>query len=447
MSLVAAVVNRRVGDTAVFETHESNIRGYCRSFPTVFAHAKGALLHDEAGRTYIDFFSGAGALNYGHNPDAIKKRLLDYLADDGVIHGLDMYTQAKREFLEAFRDVVLAPRALDYKVQFCGPTGANSVEAALKLARLATGRTTVASFSGGWHGMTAGCLSVCGNRENRQAAGTALPFTAVLPFAEGPRTLPDALGYVEQLFDDPNSGLDLPAALILETCQGEGGIYVAPPDWLRGIRALCDRYGVLMIVDDIQVGCGRTGTFFSFERAGIVPDIVCLAKSIGGYGLPMALLLMRPVIDVWKPGQHTGTFRGNQLAFVAATAALQFWKDPAFAAGIAHRSAVIERWLRERIAPLSPKIGVRGVGMIWGLDVARAGGAALARDISTRCFNAGLIIERCGRGDTVLKVMAPLTIDIEQLVQGLGILRDATIGALSEMPVTADARAEESGAA
>ncbi|MFI5302112.1 MAG: aminotransferase class III-fold pyridoxal phosphate-dependent enzyme, partial [Polyangiales bacterium] len=230
----------------------------------------------------------------------------------------------------------------------------------------------------------------------------------------------------------PNSGLDTPAAMILETVQSEGGIYVAPPEWLRGIRALCDRHGVLMIVDDIQVGCGRTGTFFSFERAGVVPDMICLAKSIGGNGQPMSLLLMRPDLDVWQPGQHTGTFRGNQLAFVAATAALQqYWHDSALTDGIAERARIVDEWLRARIAPVAPGVAVRGLGLMWGLDFADAGGPAVAEAVATRCFESGLVIERCGRDDTVLKVMPPLTIALDELGEGLDILLGATVAAMS----------------
>lgn len=419
-------------DVEVFESVESAVRSYCRTFPTVFARAKGAHLHDEQGRSYIDFFAGAGALNYGHNPDFIQDRLVAHLRSDAVTHALDMFTTTKRAFLEEFRSVVLEPRGLDYRVQFCGPTGANSVEAALKLARLVTGRVPVASFTGGWHGMTAACLSVTGNRENRAAAGAPLPFTLTLPFPEGPYRMSDALGYVESLFTDPNSGLDLPAALILETIQAEGGIYVAPVEWLRGIRALCDRHGVLLIADEIQVGCGRSGTFFSFERAGIVPDLVCVSKSIGGYGLPMSLLLIKPGLDAWKPGQHTGTFRGNQLAFCAATAALSLWRTPDFERGIAERADIVARFLESEVRPLHPGIEIRGMGMIWGLDLARVGGPALAKRTAQLCFAAGLVIERCGRDDTALKIMPPLTIGKDTLIEGLGILRDATRAALAE---------------
>jgi diaminobutyrate-2-oxoglutarate transaminase len=415
-------------DVAIFERRESQVRTYSRAFPTVFARAKDALLFDEAGRAYIDFFAGAGALNYGHNPDFIKPLLVEYLLQDRVIHGLDMFTTAKRAFLERFERIILEPRKLDYKVQFCGPTGANAVEAALKLARLITGRPNIAAFSGGWHGMSSAALSVTGNRAHRASAGTPLNNTISLPFADGPFRMGDSLGYIESLFIDPNSGLDLPAAFILETVQAEGGIYPAPAEWLRGLRSLCDRYGVLLIVDDIQVGCGRTGTFFSFEEAGIVPDIVCLSKSIGGYGLPMSLVLMKRELDQWKPGQHTGTFRGNQLAFVAATAALELWADPDFTDGLAERSAMLKTLLRG-IADSRPGLVLRGKGFIWGLDFTSAGGPAASAAASRNAFADGLIIESCGRDDVVLKVLPPIVTQSDVLARGCAILQDAIAAA------------------
>ncbi|HVH42818.1 MAG TPA: diaminobutyrate--2-oxoglutarate transaminase [Labilithrix sp.] len=414
-------LGRPSSGTGIFERYESNVRSYCRSFPVVFQRAKGAELFDESGRAYIDFFAGAGALNYGHNPDFIRERLVAYLREDNVAHALDMFTVAKREFLTRFVDVVLTPRSLDYKVQFCGPTGADAVEAALKLARLATGRHTMAAFTGGWHGMTTGCLQVTSNRETRATAGAPLPFTTFLPYPAGPMARADSLALIEATFEDASSGIDKPAAIILETVQSEGGIYIAPADWLRGLRSICDRHGVLLIVDDVQVGCGRTGSFFSFERAGIVPDIVCLSKSIGGYGLPLSLVLMRRELDVWKRAQHTGTFRGNQLAFIAAAAALQYWEDDRFARSVVQKGEVV----RASLAPLrqmDENIELRGIGLIHAVDLARAGGAQLAGEVAARCFEKGLVIERCGRGDTALKILPPLTIDDERLAAGCRIL-------------------------
>ncbi len=420
----AASVARQASSTEVFEQHESNVRSYCRSFPTVFQRSKGAMLYDEACRGYIDFFAGAGALNYGHNPDVIRDRLIAYLRDDNVSHALDMFTVAKREFLTRFVDVILAPRGLDYKVQFTGPTGADAVEAALKLARLATGRQTMAAFTGGWHGMTAGCLQVTANRETRATAGVQLTHTTFLPYADGPLRFGDSLGHIRSLFDDASSGFEKPAAIIVETVQSEGGIYVAPVAWLRGLRELCDEHGVLLIVDDVQVGCGRTGQFFSFERAGIQPDIVCLSKSIGGYGLPMSLVLMRRGIDVWKRAQHTGTFRGNQLAFVAAAAALEHWETPAFSESIARKGEVVRAALGPLLAA-HPAIVLRGIGLIHGVDLAQVGGGDVAAAVARRCFAEGLVIERSGRGDTVMKILPPLTIEDDVLAKGCRILVDA----------------------
>ena len=411
--------------TTIFEHLESNVRTYCRSFPAVFKKAKGALLTDEDGVEYIDFLAGAGALNYGHNPDFIKHRLVEHLLEDGVTQGLDLHTVTKREFLDAFQRIVLIPRELDYKVQFCGPTGANSIEAALKLARIATGRANVVSFTGGWHGMTAGCLAVTGNKEHRAAAGVPLHSVTRCPYPTGPRAITNGLELLDSWFSDSSSGVELPAAVILETVQAEGGIYVAPTDWLKKLRELCDTFGVLLIVDDVQAGCGRTGSFFSFERAGIVPDIVCLSKSIGGYGLPMSLVLMRRDLDCWQPGQHTGTFRGNQLAYIAATAALDLWADDDFSDEIARRSMLVEQFLRERIVALHPQVSYRGLGMIWGVDMSQVGSTAVAKRISRRCFENGLIIERCGRDDETLKILPPLNIDEHHLIRGLEILARA----------------------
>ena len=421
-------------NTEIFECLESNVRTYCRSFPTVFTKALGALLFDEQGKQYIDFLAGAGALNYGHNPEFIRKQLIDYLQDEGIVQGLDLYTVPKRAFLEAFQQIILEPRGLDYKVQFCGPTGANSIEAALKLARLATGRTNVVSFTGGWHGMTAGCLAITGNSEHRAGAGIPLSNVVRCPYPVGPFAVPNGLEILESFFRDPSSGVELPAAIILETVQAEGGIFVAPTEWLQRLRDLCDTFGILLIVDDVQAGCGRTGTFFSFERAGIVPDIVCLSKSIGGYGLPMSIVLMRRSLDCWTPGLHTGTFRGNQLAFVAATAALQLWKKDSFSKQVAESSQRVADYLHNRIKPIHASIEIRGVGLIWGIDLSKVGTSDLVKSISKRCFERGLVVERCGRDDTTLKILPPLNIPHEHLLAGLAILEDA-ISALVTLPL------------
>jgi diaminobutyrate-2-oxoglutarate transaminase len=379
-------------------------------------------MFDENGRRWIDFFAGAGALNYGHNPGFIKERLIRYLEQDGITHALDMHTPAKREFIETFVQVVLRPRGLDYKIQFCGPTGANAVEAALKLVRKVTGRTNVVAFTGGWHGMTSGALSVTSRRDHRQTAGFPLGNVTTFPFPEGPRPFPDAIEYIENALADSHSGLDHPAAFLVEPVQAEGGVYVAPDDFLRGLRAVCDRHGILLIVDDIQAGCGRTGAFFSFESVGIAPDVVCLSKSISGYGLPMALVLIGQGMDVWSPGEHTGTFRGHQLAFLAATSALDFWKSSGFANDVVRKGQLIRETLAAGLAGATDRIEVRGKGMLIGIDLTRCGGRTAAERTIEQCFDNGLIVENCGRDGAVIKLLPPLTIETEVLREGLAIL-------------------------
>ncbi|HSF42715.1 MAG TPA: diaminobutyrate--2-oxoglutarate transaminase [Thermoanaerobaculia bacterium] len=416
----------------IFDRFESEVRSYCRSFPTVFTRGSGYRLFDETDREYLDFFSGAGALNYGHNHPELKRRLIEYLEQDGVTHSLDMATAAKREFLERFHRIVLRPRGLDYKVQFTGPTGTNAVEAALKLARKVKRRPNVAFFTNAYHGMTLGALAVTGNAAKRAGAGVPLDHAVPVPF-EGYRGAGrDSLEYLESLLDDSSSGFDRPAAVIVETVQAEGGINVASFPWLRRLAALTRAHDVLLIVDEVQVGCGRTGTFFSFEPAGIEPDVVCLSKSIGGFGLPMALVLLRPELDVWSPGEHNGTFRGNNLAFVAAAAALDYWEDDSFAADVRRKSELACRLLEEVLERHPESRGsLRGRGLILGLDLPAEG---LASRVSRAAFRRGLVIETAGARDNVLKLLPPLIIDDVGLRQGIDILEAALAEALEEAP-------------
>ncbi|WP_031014330.1 diaminobutyrate--2-oxoglutarate transaminase [Streptomyces sp. NRRL F-5727] len=413
MTLIAAA------EPTVFETVESEVRSYCRSWPTVFERATGSRLFDEHGRPFLDFFAGAGSLNYGHNNPALKRPLLDYLGGDGITHGLDMSTTAKRRFLETFRETVLAPRGLPYKVMFPGPTGTNAVEAALKLARKVTGRTTVVSFTNAFHGMSLGSLALTGNAGKRAGAGVPLSHTAQMPYDHylGGR-VPDFLWF-ERLLEDSGSGLDHPAAVIVETVQGEGGVNAARAEWLRGLADLCRRRDMLLIVDDIQMGCGRTGDFFSFEEAGITPDVVTLSKSISGYGLPMSLCLFRDELDVWEPGEHNGTFRGNNPAFVTATAALDtYWRDTTLRDRTLRRAATVEAALGE----LGDGTAPRGRGLVWGLEFADG---ERARAVCRRAFELGLLVETSGPGDEVVKLLPPLTVTDDELHEGLGILARA----------------------
>ncbi len=409
-----------------FHDLESNVKGYVRSFPFVIERAKGSTITAEDGTEYLDFLAGAGTLNYGHNNDNFKQALIDYIESDGIVHGLDMMSQAKHRFIDTFDEVILKPRGLEYRLQFCGPTGTNSVEAALKLARMNTGRTGILSFANGFHGMTQGALSVTGNNYHKQGIpGTCGCYTSFMPYCGYSDSVEDSISYIRQYLEDNSSGVNLPAAMILETVQGEGGVNVASMEWLRGIRNLCDEFDILMIVDDIQMGCGRTGTFFSFEEAGIEPDIVLLSKSIGAYGLPMALVLLKPELDMWKPAQHNGTFRGHNLAFVAATEALEhYWREEEFANEVQQKAQHIEKRL-QAIADQAPEFDfeVRGRGFVWALESLKT--PEIADKIQQNCFDHHLIIETCGSKGQALKLLPALTASEAELNRGLDIIEKA----------------------
>ncbi|MFY0310041.1 diaminobutyrate--2-oxoglutarate transaminase [Leisingera sp. D0M16] len=408
----------------LFAKYESNVQSYARSMPAVFATAIGCEIWDESGFRYLDFLAGAGSLNYGHNNPVLKKALTDYVAGDGITHSLDLHTEAKGQFLAELAETILQPRGLDYVAQFTGPTGTNAVEAALKLARKVTGRANVVHFTNSFHGVSLGSLAMTGNQTLRKAAGVPLHGAVCMPFDGYPGAGPDTIALLDQMLCDASSGIDLPAAVIVETVQGEGGLNPASREWLQKLEALCRRLEILLIVDDIQAGCGRTGTFFSFEPAGITPDIVTLSKSLSGYGLPLALVLIKRELDQWEPGEHNGTFRGNNHAFVTAAAALRhYWRTEDFSREIKQKAEYLETRLQRIVTRFPGHLErVKGRGLMQGISFADAGKAGEVRD---RAFALSLICERCGPADEVVKCMPPLTITQDELSEGLDILERA----------------------
>lgn len=408
----------------IFQHLESNVQSYARAFPGIFKKAHGAQLQDVHGTRYLDFLAGAGSLNYGHNNPVLKRALIEHIMQDGITHSLDLHTEAKQQFLQAMQDIILKPRGLDYVVQFTGPTGANAVEAALKIARKVTGRTNVISFTNGFHGVTTGALAATGNGYHRAAAGLPLQGATAMPFDGYFGDNVNTVDYLDKMLSDPSSGIDTPAAVILETVQGEGGINVASSEWLQQLQALCRKKNILLIVDDIQAGCGRTGTFFSFEQAGIKPDIVTLSKSLSGFGLPFAIVLIKRSLDQWKPGEHNGTFRGNNHAFVTATAMLKtYWSTEDFSKSIQAKGERLGVRLQQIVDRFPVHIlEARGRGMMRGICFADPERAAA---VAKRAFKHGLIIERGGPFDEVIRCMMPLTISDVELKEGLDILETA----------------------
>ena len=409
-------------NTSVFENYESEVRSYCRHFPTVFQKAKGADFIDEDGNKYIDFFCGAGAVNYGHNNPEIKAKLIEYLQNDGIMHALDMYTVPKREFIETFEEKILKPRHLDYKIMFPGPTGTNANEAALKLARKVKKRQNVFALMGAFHGMTLGSLSLTTDKTSRKGAGVPLNNVTFIP---APYMFPelDTVAYMQRLIDDDHSGVEKPAALFIETIQAEGGIRVLDIEWLQRVRRFCDDNDILLAVDEVQVGCCRSGEFFSFQRAGIQPDIVTMSKSIGGYGFPLAITLFKPELDIWTPGEHNGTFRGNQMSFVAAKAALDYMLENNIEEETKRKGEIVKNFIEKEILPLDSRLELRGRGLIWGVEFGNIPVNGLADRVEEKCFEYGLIIEGAGRKNSVVKLMPPLVISDEELVEGMSIIK------------------------
>lgn len=405
-----------------FEQNESGIRSYCRSFPVIFDQARGAELFTRDGKSYIDFLAGAGTLNYGHNHPVIKKALIEYLQHDGLTHGLDMYSDAKERFLETFDRVILNPRGFgDYVVQFTGPTGTNSVEAALKLARKVTGRSNVVSFTNGFHGCSIGALAVTGNQHHRGAAGVPLTDVSRMPYDNYFGDKVDTIAMMDKLLSDPSSGVDKPAAAIVEVVQGEGGLNAASAEWMRKLEKVCRKHGMLLIVDDIQAGCGRTGTFFSFEEMGIKPDIITLSKSLSGFGLPFAVVVLRRELDEWEPGEHNGTFRGNNHAFITAAAAMEhFWTTDEFANSVQAKGKIISDRMQKIVRRHGPSsLFVKGRGMMVGINCPDGETAAA---ICAEAFENGLIIETSGNHSQVVKCLCPLIISEEQIDKAMTIL-------------------------
>lgn len=421
-----------------FERLESEVRSYSRSFPTIFDRAEGAWLHDNQGRKYLDFLAGCSTLNYGHNHATLKAALLDYIKSDGVTHSLDMHSAAKAAFLEAFENRILGPRGLFYRLQFPGPTGANAVEAALKVARKVTGRSNVIAFTNGFHGVTLGALAATGNSHHRGGAGVPLTNVTRAAFDGYYGRDVDTSKQLDRLLSDPSSGIDAPAAIIVETVQGEGGLNVASTKWLRAIEGVARKHGALFIIDDIQAGCGRTGTFFSFDGMGLSPDIITVAKSLSGMGLPLAVTLIKPKYDVMSPGEHNGTFRGNNHAFVTATAALEtFWANKDFEHSIKRKGQQAMRQLESIARAYPSKIrGVKGRGMMLGLDV---GSGETASRIVDKAFELGLIIETSGALGQIVKLLCPLTISEVELEHGIDLLEKSIAAVFGAKPALASA--------
>ncbi len=429
---------------------ESNARSYPRRIPLALKRAKGLYVEDVEGRTFIDCLAGAGTLALGHNHPVVIEAIQQVLADELPLHTLDLTTPVKDRFVQDLFGLLPAELAAEAKIQFCGPTGTDAVEAALKLVRTATGRSTVLSFQGGYHGMSQGALSLMGSLGPKKPLGALLssgvqfmpyPYDYRCPFGlGGVEGVKANLHYLENLLNDPEAGVQLPAAVIVEVVQGEGGMIPADLDWLRGLRRITEQAGVALIVDEIQSGFGRTGKMFAFEHAGIIPDVVVLSKAIGG-SLPLAVVVYRDWLDTWLPGAHAGTFRGNQMAMAAGSAVMRYLQEhdlPAHAAAMGERLSEHLRILQRDF----PQLGdIRGRGLMLGVELVDPAGkpdalghppvhARLAPQLQRECLKRGLILELGGRQGGVVRFLPPLIItkaEIDRVAEIFGRALQAAV--------------------
>lgn len=431
-------------------SQESNARSYPRRLPLALKRARGIHVEDIDGRVFIDCLAGAGTLALGHNHPAVHEAIRQVLADELPLHTLDLTTPVKDRFVQDLFAMLPPAFADEARIQFCGPTGADAVEAALKLARTATGRRNVLAFHGAYHGMTQGALGLMGSLAPKLAMDGLFPAVHFLPFpydyrcpfgVGGEAGVRIGLRYIDNLLNDPESGILPPAAIIVEAVQGEGGVVPAADTWLRGLREITARAGIPLILDEIQTGFGRTGKLFAFEHAGIVPDIVVLSKALGG-SLPLSVVVYREALDTWRPGAHAGTFRGNQMAMAAGSATLKVIQEHALHEHAEVMGERLAAHLRE-IAQRHPQLGdVRGRGLMLGVEVVDPDGPgdtlgrppaapALAARIQAECLKRGLILELGGRHGAVIRFLPPLIITAAQLDQVADIFAKAVVAALA----------------
>jgi len=420
---------------------ESAARTYARSLPIVPVRARGMTIEGADGRRYLDCLSGAGTLALGHNHPVVLEAIRKVIDSGAPLHVLDLATPVKDAFTTELFATLPRELADDARIQFCGPAGTDAVEAAFKLARAASGRSEILAFTGAYHGMTAGSLAASGGATDVRVTRLPFPHNYRCPFGIGGERGADiAARWTEHLLDDPKGGVPAPAAMILEPVQGEGGVNPAPDGWMRRMREITQQRSVALIADEVQTGVGRTGTFWAVEHSGVVPDVMVLSKAIGG-SLPLAVIVYRSELDLWQPGAHAGTFRGNQLAMAAGAATLAYVRENR----LAERAGTLGARMLARLQALSaehPSIGdVRGRGLMIGIElvdpearpltVTVQNGSApppdppLAAAVQQECLRRGLIVELGGRHSAVVRLLPPLTLTDEQATAVVDRLADA----------------------
>ena len=434
------------------ESTESNARSYPRKFPFALAKASGSWVEDVEGNKYLDFLCGAGTLALGHNDPEVNQAMVELITSGAPLHTLDLTTPTKDAFVETLLSKLPGDMGRNSKVQFCSPSGTDATDAALKLCKTATGRTSIIAFQGAYHGMGHGAMACTGNLGAKSKINGLMPEVHFFPFPNSYRC-PFGLGgdagidaccnFFEKTLKDPESGIPLPAAVIIEPIQGEGGVIPAPVKFLQTIRRVTKELGIPMICDEIQCGMGRSGKLFAFEYAGIEPDVVLVSKAIGGTQ-PLAVVIYNKELDKWGPGAHAGTFRGNQLAMKAGTVVLNRVSTPEFLADVARKGDIY----RNRVLAIKEKVSiigdVRGKGLMCGIEFVDPRGqkdslgaypfsGEIAAQVQHECFENKLVMEKGGRFGSVMRCLCALNISEEDLNHGLDIFEKVVLKVNAEI--------------
>lgn len=422
---------------------ESSARSYPRKFPFALNKAKGVWVEDVEGNKYLDFLCGAGTLALGHNDDEVNQAMIDLIQSGAPLHTLDLTTPTKDKFVETIHKILPFGMGDEVKIQFCSPSGTDATDAAIKLCKTATGRSTVVAFSGGYHGMGHGAMALTGNCNAKNKVANLMPGVQFMPYPYSYRC-PMGLGgeagtkaciaYFERMLKDPESGLTKPAAVILEPIQGEGGVIPAPVEFLQAVRRVTEELDIPMICDEIQCGMGRSGKVFAFEYAGIKPDVILASKAIGGTQ-PMSVVIYNKKLDSWGPGAHAGTFRGNQLAMAAGTVVMNRISQPEFLEEVVRKGAKFRSRMKA-IQEQCPIVGdVRGKGLMMGIEFVNPKGPVdlmghpepsgeIAARVQRECFENKLVMEKGGRNGSVMRCLTALSINDEDLEKGISILEE-----------------------
>ena len=413
---------------------ESSARSYPRKFPFALKKAKGSWVEDVEGNKYLDFLCGAGTLALGHNDDEVNQAMVDLLTSDAPLHTLDLTTPVKDRFVHTILSLLPEGLKENAKIQFCSPSGKDAVDAAIKLCKTATGRSTVIAFSGGYHGMGHGALALTGNLNAKNKVANLMagvqfmpyPYSYRCPFGLGGESGTKAcINYFERLLKDPESGITKPAAVILEPIQGEGGVVPAPIEFLQAVRRITQELDIPMIVDEIQCGIGRSGKLFAFEYASIVPDVILASKAIGGTQ-PMSVVIYNKKLDKWTAGAHAGTFRGNQLAMAAGTVVLNRVSQSEFLADVVKKGDYLRKAMNELKDEVSIIGDVRGKGLMLGVEFIDPNGpkdimghpepcGEIAALVQKKCFENRLVMEKGGRNGSVMRCLCALNVSMDEI--------------------------------